>query len=234
MKTVKLYASEIATFRKRGKLTCAICAVVLGATFVLGLATRSDAAEFIQNGGFEGAATQDGASIVPNGWNPNPGYTGFGFNMVTDNPNHVYDGTYSLQIGNYTYEPVPSLSQTFADKAGSPYSGTLYISYGGAPTTDTQGSFQVLLDSTVVVSLDYTAPGAFKEYSFSFFGSGSDTLTIQGNTNPGEWFVDDVSVTGSSIGAVPESSTWAMLILGFAGIGFMAYRRKSKPALMAA
>jgi hypothetical protein len=36
------------------------------------------------------------------------------------------------------------------------------------------------------------------------------------------------------VGAVPEPSTWAMMILGFAGIGFMAYRRKSKPALMAA
>jgi hypothetical protein len=35
-------------------------------------------------------------------------------------------------------------------------------------------------------------------------------------------------------GGVPEPSTWAMMILGFAGIGFMAYRRKSKPALMAA
>jgi hypothetical protein len=34
--------------------------------------------------------------------------------------------------------------------------------------------------------------------------------------------------------AVPEPSTWAMLLLGFAGVGFMAYRRKSKPALMAA
>jgi outer membrane lipase/esterase len=34
--------------------------------------------------------------------------------------------------------------------------------------------------------------------------------------------------------AVPEPSTWAMLILGFAGIGFIAYRRKAKPALMAA
>jgi hypothetical protein len=34
--------------------------------------------------------------------------------------------------------------------------------------------------------------------------------------------------------AVPEISTWAMMILGFAGVGFMAYRRKSKPALMAA
>jgi PEP-CTERM motif len=33
--------------------------------------------------------------------------------------------------------------------------------------------------------------------------------------------------------AVPEPSTWVMLLLGFAGIGFMAYRRKSKPALMA-
>ena len=32
--------------------------------------------------------------------------------------------------------------------------------------------------------------------------------------------------------AVPEPSTWAMMILGFAGISFMAYRRKSKPALM--
>ena len=29
-------------------------------------------------------------------------------------------------------------------------------------------------------------------------------------------------------------STWAMLLLGFVGIGFMAYRRKAKPALMAA
>jgi hypothetical protein len=34
--------------------------------------------------------------------------------------------------------------------------------------------------------------------------------------------------------AVPEPSTWAMMILGFAGIGFMAYRRKSNPVSMAA
>jgi hypothetical protein len=35
-------------------------------------------------------------------------------------------------------------------------------------------------------------------------------------------------------GAVPEPSTWAMMLLGFAGTGFMAYRRKSKPSVMAA
>jgi hypothetical protein len=37
-----------------------------------------------------------------------------------------------------------------------------------------------------------------------------------------------------SVGAIPEPSTWAMMLLGFAGIGFLAYRRKSTPALMAA
>jgi hypothetical protein len=36
------------------------------------------------------------------------------------------------------------------------------------------------------------------------------------------------------VAPVPEPSTWAMLLLGFAGIGFMTYRRKSKPAFMAA
>jgi hypothetical protein len=40
-------------------------------------------------------------------------------------------------------------------------------------------------------------------------------------------------IGNSLASAVPEPSTWAMMILGFAGIGFMAYRRKSKPALMA-
>ena len=49
----------------------------------------------------------------------------------------------------------------------------------------------------------------------------------------GEIAVRDISIL-SSTSAVPEPSTWAMMILGFAGIGLMAYRRKSKPALMAA
>ncbi len=53
------------------------------------------------------------------------------------------------------------------------------------------------------------------------FFYGTEQLTLFSNT---------VTLTN----AVPEPSTWAMMILGFVGIGFMAYRRKSKPALMAA
>jgi hypothetical protein len=38
-------------------------------------------------------------------------------------------------------------------------------------------------------------------------------------------------VTGVS--AVPEPSTWAMMILGFAGVGYMTYRRRKVAALAA-
>jgi PEP-CTERM motif len=34
------------------------------------------------------------------------------------------------------------------------------------------------------------------------------------------------------VGAVPEPSTWAMMILGFFGVGFMAYRRKQNGAAL--
>jgi hypothetical protein len=36
--------------------------------------------------------------------------------------------------------------------------------------------------------------------------------------------VEDGSLTIAA--AVPEPSTWAMMILGFCGLGFIAYRRK--------
>ncbi len=49
-----------------------------------------------------------------------------------------------------------------------------------------------------------------------------------------DFAIDNITFNEPLAGAVPEPSTWAMMILGFAGIGVMAYRRKSKPALMAA
>ena len=55
---------------------------------------------------------------------------------------------------------------------------------------------------------------------------------IVGGNNPVPTFNMTFSITG--VDGVPEPSTWAMLLLGFAGVGFMAYRRKSKSVLMAA
>src|SRR5262249_11392674 len=84
-------------------------------------------------------------------------------------------------------------------------------------------------------------------------GSGSTTADVAGNVHGGDattplsvTFSDPVLTfdgfpltladlsdiqTGNTytltgvITAVPESSTWAMIILGFCGIGFMAYRK---------
>jgi hypothetical protein len=62
--------------------------------------------------------------------------------------------------------------------------------------------------------------------SFGFLFSGTLPTVFDVYLNQG-------AGTGT-VSAVPEPSTWAMMLLGFAGVGFMAYRRKSKPALMVA
>jgi hypothetical protein len=35
-----------------------------------------------------------------------------------------------------------------------------------------------------------------------------------------------IALNVQSVAAVPEASTWAMILLGFAGIGVMSYRRR--------
>ncbi|SHK60939.1 PEP-CTERM protein-sorting domain-containing protein [Bradyrhizobium lablabi] len=68
---------------------------------------------------------------------------------------------------------------------------------------------------------DYANPAFYTGSGLSINAYAGETLT---------------AYSGSivTISAVPEPSTWAMMILGFAGLGFMAYRRKSKAALMVA
>ncbi len=39
---------------------------------------------------------------------------------------------------------------------------------------------------------------------------------------------------GFTVAAVPEPSTWAMMILGFAGVGFKSFRRRSQRAALTA
>ncbi|MBN8986941.1 MAG: NF038129 family PEP-CTERM protein [Rhizobiales bacterium] len=67
--------------------------------------------------------------------------------------------------------------------------------------------------------------------------SGADVLfllTIDGITPGGH--LDVYSAVGNEVTiavAVPELSTWAMIIVGFGGIGFAALRRKSSLAMVA-
>jgi hypothetical protein len=65
---------------------------------------------------------------------------------------------------------------------------------------------------------------------FLFFGD----AVFPSFTNSTEMQLFGLSGELEVAAAVPEPSTWAMMLLGFAGAGFMAYRRKPKPALMVA
>ena len=72
--------------------------------------------------------------------------------------------------------------------------------------------------------------------SGSDLASGPLTIAITSNLNPlfSPLPLLTVNLGGDlQIAAVPEASTWAMMILGFAGVGFMAYRRTTNSALMA-
>jgi PEP-CTERM motif len=52
------------------------------------------------------------------------------------------------------------------------------------------------------------------------------TSSSQGFSNSGSPILISYGIFASSdaVAAIPEPSTWAMLLIGFAGIGFMAYR----------
>jgi hypothetical protein len=67
---------------------------------------------------------------------------------------------------------------------------------------------------------------------FSNFTPNSvDFATFYLGFQPGTSVTQTETLTFASVSAVPEPSTWAMMILGFAGIGFMTYRRSRKSSL---
>ena len=74
----------------------------------------------------------------------------------------------------------------------------------------------------VIVDFD-SAPQTFSFDGGTFsFSVNNVSLTIAPN------LPNSIAVSGQIlVTSVPEPSTWAMMIFGFAGVGFMAYRRKN-------
>jgi hypothetical protein len=70
--------------------------------------------------------------------------------------------------------------------------------------------------------------------SIAFFNQSNNGLYRVNTFSPGSSEYVTASSSLAVASAVPEPSTWAMMILGFFGLGFMAYRRKNAVALKAA
>jgi hypothetical protein len=93
-----------------------------------------------------------------------------------------------------------------------------------------------------VVSIDRTEKNAI---SVTFGGTISDTshlfngdtvsLILQANQAKGPGGVVSAAITNTSTSAVPEPSTWVMMGLGFAALGYAASRgRKTNIAMLSA
>ena len=74
--------------------------------------------------------------------------------------------------------------------------------------------------------------------SFFFIGTNYNGVAAASGTLSLYYFdsnyEDNTGSIVANVSAVPEPSTWAMLILGFVGVGFLGYRRRNQRALRAA
>jgi hypothetical protein len=131
-----------------------------------------------------------------------------------------YSVTTGLQV--FTSSFLGSPDGTGVITGSSPFAGDII-------SNDNDGTVW-LIDSTTGVGTQIASGGTRGDYVGVDGTNGSLFLT---QTNE-IWRLGCGEGCGFVQGGVPEPSTWAMLLLGFAGIGFMAYRRKANSALMAA
>lgn len=187
------------------------------------------------------------------------GYTNGCFSLTCPPPN-----TSALQtatLGGLTYTnstfDVTSvgLLASIGDNVATPNVDNLgSFSLTGSPFTYTGQEFQLRVTFTAPPG---TIPGTWVETAlltgavtsasngalFIDFDNGPTPFTFDGGSF--DLFINDVDLTpggsialsGRTVGqiaAVPEPATWAMMLLGFAGVGYMASRRRNQTAPAAA
>jgi hypothetical protein len=70
-------------------------------------------------------------------------------------------------------------------------------------------------------------------YVFFTFNGGDRFDTVLFSSTQAAFEMDNLALGGmaNAEGAVPEASTWGMMILGFMGVGFLSYRRRNRAAV---
>jgi hypothetical protein len=164
-----------------------------------------------------GTAPTNFATFAPAG-----SCTGGGCNNVSPYPTEtdpfsVTFGTFNFNFGNNVTATASGFTET----------GTFEAKYGGAELPcSTSGTGDT--DCVLWTGAPTTPTGST---SFSELMSNGDTLTVT-FYNANDWNITPkVSFDVVDAPAVPESSTWAMMMLGFAGLGFAAYRGRGRPAI---
>lgn len=129
-------------------------------------------------------------------------------------------------LGNLTFSTASSQYEDAAS-ATQPLAGLMNFAFGANQNTPS-------------VTNGYNSSGTdgVPAFFISFYGKDNKLGALSGTS--GVIAFDDGGGTGAdgdyddivvrfNVTAVPEPTTWAMMLLGFAGIGLLAYRRRSKP-----
>ena len=138
---------------------------------------------------------------------------------ITLNGTQIFLGTFNLGGGSDSGAQANIYSNLFGATLSNPTNNGTGVSFNGGQETFSFASLPLNIGSN---TLTFTYTSLAQPNHAGFQGLGDEG-----------WGLEPVNVV-SALSAVPEPSTWAMMILGFAGVGFMAFRRKSKPALLAA
>jgi choice-of-anchor C domain-containing protein len=150
------------------------------------------------------------------------------------------DGSKSLDLNGLI---AGSISQTFTVTNGQAYRVTFQLAGNpdGGPqpkTLDSTTTFTLFSPPPFDSSGHSTSNMGWTTYSFDFVAnSNSETLTFTSTTttpsgNGTYPFAFGPALDNVSVTAIPEPATWAMMILGFMGVGFLAYRRKQPGSAM--
>jgi hypothetical protein len=186
--------------------------------------------------------TSANADVLFN-WSYTDGGSNVGSGTLTATPDATTPNAYDVQT-------IVGIANGFAiNSVNTVYSSPDQLVYTSTPVIDIFGlSFVGPANQAFNISADDAANGTINPTDGSIITNGNPFAgyhcggayclvgpgdpTKLNSTNMDTIAPVNVSVTLAS--AVPEPSTWAMMILGFFGVGFMAHRRKSKPLLMAA
>jgi len=141
--------------------------------------------------------------------------------------------TTTLQYPDYNYGGYPYVSYpnvVFSPSDGyielMPVSGT--FSSVGAYASDYYGLTLTAYDASDNPIGSATIGNSYG-YSTWISVSAPGIASVQFTGTPGYFTLDNVTVTGG----VPEASTWAMMLAGFAGLGFAGLRAPRKTAAVA-
>lgn len=191
-------------------LTAAALALMASAS-----ALSATAAELISNGGFE-TGNLTGWSITGSTL-----FTG----VDTLSP---HSGSFAYFDGTQGSNTV--ISQTVGTVAGQSYDYSFWLrneGSGGATSL-----FSATLGGQLLTSLSNAAGFGYTHFSGTVVAAASNqTLSFTFRNDPSFWDFDDASLTGA---VIPEPATWAMLVIGFGGLGASLRARRRRLGAAAA